>query len=126
MVATHSRISCSYFVCYQDVSAEDLVKELPIEDPNIPLGQGYAESKWIAEMILQAAVRETPLLPVSVRVGQISGGVNGAWNTSDWVGAIVKSSLKIGVLPQFQGVSSISFLVFLHPNVGNRSARGSH
>jgi thioester reductase-like protein len=39
-----------------------------------------------------------------VRVGQISGGVNGAWNTSDWVPAIIKSSVTLGCLPGINGV----------------------
>jgi thioester reductase-like protein len=62
------------------------------------------ESKWVAEQILYEAARITPLRPIVVRVGQISGGLNDSWNTSDWVPAIVKSSLKMKALPDLKGV----------------------
>jgi thioester reductase-like protein len=87
-----------------DYASQAPVKEIQIEDASIPLGQGYAESKWVAEMILHAAAKATTLRPQVVRVGQISGGVNGAWNTSDWVPAIIKSSIALGCLPRLNGV----------------------
>lgn len=59
----------------------------------------------MAERVLYEAARHTPLKPVVVRVGQICGGINGAWNVTDWVPAIVKSSLVLGCLPAFKGVS---------------------
>ncbi|KIY44831.1 acetyl-CoA synthetase-like protein [Fistulina hepatica ATCC 64428] len=80
--------------------------EVPIVDPKVPLGQGYAESKWAAESILYAARERTCLRPTIVRIGQISGGVNGAWNHSDWVPAIVKSSVTLGCFPIVDGVCS--------------------
>jgi thioester reductase-like protein len=66
---------------------------------------GYGESKWIAERILDAAAKATPLQPTILRIGQISGGKNGSWNTSDWLPAVIKSSLTLGSLPEFKGVS---------------------
>lgn len=79
--------------------------ELPEDDPSIALGQGYNESKWVAEKILYNAGMKSSLRPVVVRVGQISGSrINGAWNTSDWFPSIVKSSLGLGVLPEIPGV----------------------
>jgi thioester reductase-like protein len=69
------------------------------------VGLGYAESKWVAESILRRASETTPLRPVSVRVGQLSGGVNGNWNASDWVPSIVCSAVSIGCLPDGAGVS---------------------
>lgn len=83
-----------------------------MEDPNVPLGQGYGESKWVSEMILHAAAKATPLRPMVVRVGQISGGINGSWNSSDWVPSIVKSSIAIGCLPNLKGVSC-DYRIFL-------------
>lgn len=85
------------------------IPEVPIEDPRIPLGQGYSESKWVAEQILYEAAKSTPLKPVIVRVGQICGGINGAWNVTDWVPSIVKSSTatSIGCLPAFKGVRAL-------------------
>lgn len=80
------------------------------------MGQGYSESKWIAERILNEAAKATPLQPVVVRIGQISGGLNGSWNTSDWVPLIIKSSLKMGVLPDLKGVRLV-FSLPLFPAV---------
>jgi len=70
------------------------------------MGQGYSESKWVAERILTEASKTTPLQPVVVRIGQLSGGLNGSWNTSDWVPLIIKSSLKMGILPDLKGICS--------------------
>lgn len=92
-----------------DYMSKEVVKEVPIEDPAIPLGQGYGESKWVAEMVLQAAAKATPLRPMVVRVGQICGGINGSWNTSDWLPSIVKSSIALGCLPDLKGVRSSPF-----------------
>lgn len=81
--------------------------EKPIEDPQSVVGQGYSEAKWVGEQMLYRAAKETPLRPVIVRTGQIAGGPNGGWNTSDWVPAIIKSSIALRCLPQFTGVSWI-------------------
>ncbi|KIY53550.1 acetyl-CoA synthetase-like protein [Fistulina hepatica ATCC 64428] len=82
------------------------VPEAPITDPRIPLGQGYGEGKWVAEQILDAAQRETELRSITIRLGQLSGGVNGAWNKSDWVPAMIKSSVTLGYMPTLSGVAS--------------------
>lgn len=81
------------------------VLEAPIQDSTTCLGQGYGESKYVSEKILETAAKSSALRPIVVRVGQISGGLNGAWNSSDWVPAIVKSSIALGCLPEYRGVS---------------------
>lgn len=83
--------------------------EGPIEDPSVAVQSGYPESKWIAEHILAQASLNTPLRTVVIRVGQMSGGMNGAWNTIQWVPSIVKSGLALGCLPTGDDVS-IPFL----------------
>lgn len=93
-------------IAFLDCTSNVPVPELPIEEPSVALGQGYSEAKWVSEQILYRAAKATPLRPIVVRVGQISGGINGSWNPSDWVPAIVKSSLRIGFLPELKGVSS--------------------
>ncbi|KIJ64864.1 hypothetical protein HYDPIDRAFT_132032 [Hydnomerulius pinastri MD-312] len=80
------------------------VEEDPIYNATVPVGQGYGEAKWIAERILQIAREQTALHTVVVRVGQLSGATGGAWNTSDWFPLVLKSSVTLGILPQFQGV----------------------
>ncbi|SJL10486.1 uncharacterized protein ARMOST_13872 [Armillaria ostoyae] len=82
------------------------ISEQPIDDPSDVVGQGYSESKWVGEQMLYRAAKEMSLRPLVVRVGQIAGGVNGSWNTSDWIPAIVKSSRALGCLPEFKGMST--------------------
>ncbi|KAI5119730.1 hypothetical protein M0805_008660 [Coniferiporia weirii] len=66
------------------------------------VGAGYSESKWVCEELLSVASRKTPLEPIIVRIGQLSGmSTNGCWNTREWMPAMFKSSMTIGCLPSF-------------------------
>jgi len=69
------------------------------------LGTGYGESKWICEEILAISRAETGLQPVIVRVGQVSGGVNGYWKPSEWIPSIIQSVTLTGCLPSLDQVS---------------------
>ncbi|KAJ7052222.1 putative aminoadipate reductase [Mycena amicta] len=65
-------------------------------DAGVSVGNGYGESKYVAERILAAS----GLPATSFRIGQITGAnSNGAWSTTDWVPAIVKSSIALGNFP---------------------------
>lgn len=88
-----------------DIRSATPIRETALDDPSTALGQGYSESKWIAETMLQEAAKHTVLRPIVIRVGQISGSLNGAWNTSDWVPSLIKSSLTLGCLPDVKGVN---------------------
>ncbi|KAJ7204502.1 hypothetical protein GGX14DRAFT_460740 [Mycena pura] len=69
---------------------------------------GYSKSKWVSEQILAKAAELTPLKAVTVRVGQLSGGINGAWNVKEWVPALVQSGTVLGCTPDdSRGVSWI-------------------
>ena len=71
------------------------VEEKP-GDPRWVAPLGYAQSKFVAESILDAA----PLKTCSIRVGQLSGSrINGAWNVTDWFPMMVKSGEATGCLP---------------------------
>ncbi|KAF9060301.1 acetyl-CoA synthetase-like protein [Rhodocollybia butyracea] len=71
-------------------------------DPKYAVGPGYGESKYVSERILaQSGLRAS-----SFRIGQITGGSNGAWAMSDWLPMIVKSSLVLNILPDTPGVVS--------------------
>jgi len=75
------------------------LSEAPIL-PEVSAGNGYTESKWIAEEIIQYASNHTKLASVIVRVGQVcGGGPNGYWNTTEWFPAIVQSGPTIGCIP---------------------------
>ncbi|KAJ7360820.1 putative aminoadipate reductase [Mycena albidolilacea] len=65
-------------------------------DASVALGNGYGESKYVSERILAASGLEA----TSFRIGQVTGSSsNGAWSTTDWVPAIVKSSIALGNFP---------------------------
>ncbi|CAA7263092.1 unnamed protein product [Cyclocybe aegerita] len=77
--------------------------EEDVLDSSFAVGNGYGESKYVAERILASS----GLNATSLRIGQISGGLpNGAWATTDWVPILVKSSVALGVLPLASGVVS--------------------
>ncbi|EJD40555.1 acetyl-CoA synthetase-like protein [Auricularia subglabra TFB-10046 SS5] len=73
--------------------------EEPILDASRVVGYGYPESKWVVERMLQIASEQTPLRAVSVRVGQLAGGISGCWNVNEWLPVIVRSAARLGCLP---------------------------
>lgn len=97
-----------------ELPAQVPVPEQPINDPEICVGVGYSESKWIAEQILQAAHERAGLNTTVVRLGQISGGYNGYWNEREWFPAVVKSALHVGCLPTLEGVSITYNFVYIY------------
>ncbi|KAJ7615659.1 putative aminoadipate reductase [Mycena polygramma] len=65
-------------------------------DASVAVGNGYGESKYVSERILAASKLDA----TSFRIGQVCGSTsNGSWSTSDWVPAIVKSSIALGNFP---------------------------
>ncbi|KAJ7655842.1 hypothetical protein DFH06DRAFT_992336 [Mycena polygramma] len=68
-------------------------------DAAIAIGSGYQESKWIAEQLLVKAAECAPGQTLVVRVGQLSGGINGAWNAQEWVPALVQSAKILQCIP---------------------------
>ena len=76
-------------------------------DVEMALGTGYGESKWICEEILAISRTETSLQPVIVRIGQVSGGVNGYWKSSEWIPSIVQSVTLTSCLPSLDQVSTL-------------------
>lgn len=58
--------------------------------------------------ILQLASRSTSLRPIVVRVGQLSGGLNGNWNAQEWLPSIVRSAQSVKCLPA--GAGQVSWL----------------
>ena len=60
---------------------------------------GYSQSKWVSERILEVAAEQTSLRSAIVRVGQVSGGANGCWNPLEWIPGIVQSSALTKSVP---------------------------
>ncbi|HUF38043.1 MAG TPA: thioester reductase domain-containing protein [Anaerolineales bacterium] len=75
---------------------EDLVEN------GVPLG-GYAQSKWVAEKLVEEAVRRG--IPVAVyRPGVISGhSQTGAWNHTDLVWSLARACFTLGKIPELEG-----------------------
>ncbi len=69
--------------------------EKSFHDFTIPLAMGYAESKYIAELLLEAAVKESGISAVICRVGQLAGPVlkGGMWNKQEWLPSVSISDL---------------------------------
>ena len=89
------------------LNSDEPAVEAHIDDPTTVLNtSGYGESKWVAEQILARVAEKTPLKPVIVRIGQLSGGQNGSWNTSEWIPAVIKSGEVVRALPASGDVSS--------------------
>jgi thioester reductase-like protein len=71
------------------------VPEVALEDPSIPLPQGYSESKWITERLLDSAREKSGVSSAILRVGQIAGPVNvakeqhGMWNKKEWLPTVI-------------------------------------
>jgi thioester reductase-like protein len=74
--------------------------------PEVAVGTGYGESKWVSERLLEVAAAESPLEPTIIRVGQICGGPNGFWNEKEWVPSLIRSSVHLNCLPSSEQVSS--------------------
>lgn len=73
-----------------------------------PYGNGYSQSKFLAELLCDAAARHLAV-PVSVlRVGQMAGSIKSPlpWNPAEWLPSLVLSSVRhLGCLPDSLGPS---------------------
>jgi thioester reductase-like protein len=92
--------SISVFINFENKGS---VVEEVLTNPEIAVGTGYSESKWVAERILDVAAERTALRPVVVRLGQVCGDGSGTWNESEWFPSLVKSALTLGCLPSVDG-----------------------
>lgn len=69
---------------------------------------GYAESKYISELLLQYASNQLRIDCSIFRVGQLAGAAtqaSGAWNAAEWFPSLVISSAEVGALPDSLGPS---------------------
>ncbi|KAI0358347.1 ketoacyl-synt-domain-containing protein, partial [Trametes cingulata] len=90
---------------FKNYAAATLPAEAPVP-AWMAAGQGYSESKWAAERVLEIASERAIVKAVIVRIGQLTGGINGSWNTKEWLPALVSASAVLGCLPLGDGVVS--------------------
>jgi amino acid adenylation domain-containing protein/thioester reductase-like protein len=76
-----------------------VIREEDEVDPSAGLQDGYSQSKWVAERLVQLAGRRG--LPVSIyRPGAVSGdSQTGAWKTDDFVCRMIKGCILLGKVP---------------------------
>ena len=90
------------------------VPEETIKDFTVPQRMGYAESKYIAERLLDIAATDCNV-PVAVcRVGQIAGSIGGSegmWSKQEWLPSLVLSSRHLGVIPDsLSGLETVDWI----------------
>ena len=63
------------------------VPEIPLHDFTIPSPMGYAESKYVSELLLEKAGELSGVRSVICRIGQVAGPVvqGGVWNKREWL-----------------------------------------
>ena len=66
---------------------------------------GYAESKLVAERLIDQCGQRSPLKTTICRLGQITGPSEGSggWNRDEWIPSMVASSMHLGLLPKSLG-----------------------
>ncbi|KAH9841046.1 uncharacterized protein C8Q71DRAFT_890574 [Rhodofomes roseus] len=82
---------------FQNIEGVQLAEQFI--SPAVAVGSGYSELKWVAERILMEAAEKTSLETLVVRVGQICGGPDGAWNAHEWFPSMVQSATILGCFP---------------------------
>ncbi|CAA7270507.1 unnamed protein product [Cyclocybe aegerita] len=87
-------------------SDPEYAPEAPVLDPKVSIQTGYIESKWVAERLFQTAGEKCGLQTNVIRVGLLTGGVNGSWDPSQWFPGIVQSAVYVGCLPEVDDVVS--------------------
>ncbi|KAE8403342.1 hypothetical protein BDV37DRAFT_294628 [Aspergillus pseudonomiae] len=88
------------------------VPEIPLEDPDVALRQGYGESKFVGERIC-ALASAIAGVPTSIhRVGQIGGPTmeKGLWNRQEWLPSLVATSKTIGKVPSTLGAMPVDWI----------------
>ncbi|KAJ3513618.1 hypothetical protein NLJ89_g2846 [Agrocybe chaxingu] len=87
-------------------SDPEYAPEAPVLDPKVSIQTGYIESKWVAERLFQIAGEKCGLQTNVIRVGLLTGGVNGSWDPSQWFPGIIQSAVYVGCLPEVDDVVS--------------------
>lgn len=91
-------------------SKQIIIPEEVLQNTSAPMTMGYAQSKYVAEIILAKFAHHTGLGVTILRLGQIAGPVIGrnqeldnpssaVWNEREWFPSVMKSSANMGLIP---------------------------
>jgi thioester reductase-like protein len=83
------------------------VPETPAKPGILPGGNGYSQSKFVGERILEEAVSKSHVKSSIIRVGQIAGPTTeatGTWSTTDWFPRIMASAELLRTVPDQLGI----------------------
>ncbi|KAL1857402.1 hypothetical protein Daus18300_010375 [Diaporthe australafricana] len=113
-VASQSGQPCRFFFISSIAAVEGYkfgpIPEEVLTDFDVSAPLGYARSKFIAELLLNAAAQKLgeSVLTTIVRVGQVAGAVRGPglWNTHEWFPSMVIGSLHLDQVPDSLGLYS--------------------
>ena len=93
----------SSVLCHQ--SSGQRTPENVINDDTAPGPNIYAQSMYVAELLLEHAGCAIRLRKCFARVGHMAGSVNnpGLWNEAEWFPSLVIGSLHLGAIPDSIG-----------------------
>lgn len=91
-----------------------LVEEavLGIEDADLIAQQGYGQSKFICEKLIESYVSSGDGKGAILRVGQVAGPLEGpgVWNVREWVPSMLLSSKYLGAAPASIGKAKVEWI----------------
>jgi nucleoside-diphosphate-sugar epimerase/acyl carrier protein len=93
--------------------------EVPFEEPDTVIRQGYSESKFISERICALASTLSGVPTTIHRVGQIAGPTteHGLWNKQEWLPSLVATSKTLGKVPTELGNMPVDWIPVVCSNV---------
>lgn len=110
--AASTSSSRARFVFISSVSAVEGYENGPtpetvLHDLERPAPLGYARSKFLGELLVDAAAKHfhDSMSTTIIRVGQVAGPVvgPGLWNPHEWFPSMILSSLHMGIIPNSLG-----------------------
>lgn len=110
--AASTTSSKARFVFISSVSAIEGYEKGPapeavLHDLDTPAPLGYARSKFLGELLVDAAAKhfQDSMSTTIIRVGQVAGPVigPGLWNPHEWFPSMILSSLHMGIIPNSLG-----------------------
>lgn len=79
---------------------EHAIPEVTFNSSSLPLDQGYAQSKYVAERVLIDASRAANIPVTIVRAGQLAGNTTlGAWNVMEHIPIFIQACFSLKLMP---------------------------